>query len=274
MTNTQALAVRTDELGVERLGEIMFKSGFFKDVKDASAAIVKVLAGRELGLGPVASMRGVYIIEGRTSLSADLIAACIQKSGKYRYRVRDWTAKVCRIEFFEDSESLGFGEFTIEEAAQASLAGKATWKSYPKAMLFARAMSQGARAYCPEVFAGAIYAPEELGADVDGNGSVIVTDAGHSVNVETGEVVEPYVPTDVREVDDADIVRSADEQAWKSWQRIRKDALEFGVRFEELRLPMPRSDLKAYAEQVIGNIKERKGQLAKEDTERVQTVAV
>jgi hypothetical protein len=267
MTNTQALAVRSDELGVERLGEIMFKSGFFKDVKDASAAIVKVLAGRELGLGPVASMRGVYIIEGRTSLSADLIAACIQKSGKYRYRVRDWTAKVCRIEFFEGSESLGFGEFTIEEAAAAKLTGKQTWTAYPKAMLFARAMSQGARAYCPEVFAGAIYAPEELGAEVDGNGSVVVTDAGHSVNVETGEVVEPYTPTDTRDVEDVDMVRSADEKIWAGWLRARDKALGLGLRIQDLRLPIARNDLKSYGSEVLLQIKQREQELVQQEAE-------
>ena len=41
-------------------------------------------------------------------------------------------------------------------------------------MLFARAMSNGVRWYCPDVFAGmAVYTPDEMGADVDGEGNVI-----------------------------------------------------------------------------------------------------
>jgi len=41
-------------------------------------------------------------------------------------------------------------------------------------MLFARAMSNGVRWYCPDVMNGsAVYTPEELGADVDQDGNVI-----------------------------------------------------------------------------------------------------
>jgi hypothetical protein len=40
-------------------------------------------------------------------------------------------------------------------------------------MLFARALSQGERAYCPDVSACALYVPEELGATVNENGEVM-----------------------------------------------------------------------------------------------------
>lgn len=257
-----------NEIGIERLGAIMVKSGFFKDTRDQAQAVVKILAGQELGLGPIASMRGVYIIEGRTSLSADLIAACIQKSGKYKYRVREWTSNVCRIEFFEGSESLGLGEFTIQEAATAGLTSRSTWKQYPKAMLFARAMSQGARAFCPEIFAGAVYAPEELGAEVDGNGAVVIAAAGHSVNTETGEVVEAeYVPTDTREVEDVDMVRSADEKLWLNWERARSKGLDLGLVVPELRLPMRRAELKAVGSDVLLQIKRREQELVAQEEE-------
>jgi hypothetical protein len=35
-------------------------------------------------------------------------------------------------------------------------------------MLYARALSNGAKWYCPDVFGGPIYTPDELGAVVDG----------------------------------------------------------------------------------------------------------
>jgi hypothetical protein len=41
-------------------------------------------------------------------------------------------------------------------------------------MLFARAMSNGVKWFCPDVFNGnAVYVPEELGANVDADGNVI-----------------------------------------------------------------------------------------------------
>lgn len=148
-------------------------SGFFKDTRQVSQAVVKIAFGQEHGIGPVSAMTNVHIIEGKPSMSAALIAALINRSRTYRYHVKTWTARVCEIEFYKGSQLLGTGSFTIEEASVAGLGGKDNWKKYPKAMLWARAMSQGATAYCPDVTMGQIYTPDELGADTDEVGNPI-----------------------------------------------------------------------------------------------------
>jgi RecT family protein len=177
-TDARALALRgNQQLDLMTLGRVLVQSGFFKDTRAEAQAVVKVMAGAELGFGPIASMQGIYIVEGKVSLSAGLIAAAVQRSGRFSYRVREWTDDECRIEFFEGSESLGFGSFTAAEAQRAGLAGKGPWRSYPKAMLWARAMSQGARAHCPAVFNGGIYTPEELGEEVDEEGRPVAIEA-------------------------------------------------------------------------------------------------
>lgn len=157
------------------LGEIFVTSGFFADSKDASQAIVKILAGRELGFGPIASMTGVYIVNGRPALSANLIAARIKGSGRYDYRVKELDNQKCSIEFFNVEnhrapESLGVSTFSLEDARKA---GTKNLDRYPRNMLFARTLTNGARWYCPDVFNGGIYTPDELGASVDEDGSVI-----------------------------------------------------------------------------------------------------
>lgn len=163
-----------------RVGDVFVKSGFFADTRDAAQAIVKVMAGQELGFAPIASMTGVYIVKGKVSLSANLIAAAVKRSGRYTFRVRQHDAQICEIEFFEldksgNKESIGVSSFTMKEAAQAQLASSATWKNFPRNMLYARAMSNGAKWYCPDVFGGPVYTPDELGATIDG---------------ETGEVID------------------------------------------------------------------------------------
>src|SRR3972149_5956164 len=55
------------------LGGILAKSGFFADSREAAQCVTKILAGRELGIGPVASMTGIYIVKGRVTLSANLM---------------------------------------------------------------------------------------------------------------------------------------------------------------------------------------------------------
>lgn len=152
-------------------------SGYFKDARDAAQALVKVQAGRELGIPPVAAMTGIHIVEGKVSLGANLIAAQIKGSGKYRYRIKEHTAEACVIEFFERIgdkwESLGESSFTMADAKAAGLAGRNVWKSYPKNMLFARAISNGARFHCPDVFTMPVYTPEEMGATVNGDGEIL-----------------------------------------------------------------------------------------------------
>lgn len=150
---------------LKTLGEVFTRSGFFADTKDAAQAIVKIMAGQELGFAPIASMTGVYIVKGRVSLSANLIAAAIKRSGKYNFRVRKHSDQECEIEFFEQGESIGTSAFTRADAAKA---GTQNMDKFPRNMLYARAMSNGAKWYCPDIFGGPVYTPDELGAAIDG----------------------------------------------------------------------------------------------------------
>lgn len=171
--NHQQLAIR-DDMSLSTLGETLVRSGFFSDTRQAAQAIVKILAGRELGLGPIASMTGIHVIQGRITLGANLIAAAIKRSGRYDFRVTEMTDQVCTIEFYErvdgQREKIGVSTFTAEDARRAQTKNM---DKYPRNMLYARAMSNGARWFTPDVFAGAIYTPEEMGASVDEEGNVI-----------------------------------------------------------------------------------------------------
>ena len=80
MTNMIPLPRNVDDLDTMTLGTVLARSGYFQDARDAAQAVVKVLAGRELGFPPIASMRGIHIIKGQVALSANLIAAAIKRS--------------------------------------------------------------------------------------------------------------------------------------------------------------------------------------------------
>lgn len=158
----------------ERAARAMSASGFFADTKQASQAIVKILAGQELGFGPFASMTGVHIIQNKPVLAANLMAAAVKRTGKYNYRVTTQTEKECVITWFENGQEVGKSSFTIQEAERAGLTRKDNWKNYPSDMLFARAISRGQKRYAPDIFNGAtVYTPDEMGATVDEEGNVI-----------------------------------------------------------------------------------------------------
>lgn len=185
MSTDLAIRAPGDEYDVMTLGTILAKSGYFGDARDAAQAAVKVLAGRELGIGPVAAMTGIYIVKGRVTMSANLIAAQIKRSGRYTYRVARVDDGGCEIVFFEGKEEIGRSSFTAEDAKAAGLWGSSDpWKKTPRNMLFARAMSNGAKWFTPDIFAGPVYTPDELD-------SAEPLPPAPPVNVQTGEVLEP-----------------------------------------------------------------------------------
>lgn len=145
------------------LGKVMAASGYFS-VKNQAQAVVKMLYGKELGIGPVAAMMGVYVTEqGKIGLHAALMASLIKRSRKYDYRVRKLEDECCEIEFSEHGETLTpIAVFTLADAKRAGLLRNQTYERYPKNMMWARAMSNGARWHCAQVFNGPVYSREEL----------------------------------------------------------------------------------------------------------------
>lgn len=155
-------------------------SGMFTDAKAMGQAFVKIQAGQEIGIPPFAAMSGIHIIQGKPTIGAGLIASTVKGSGKYDYKVLEMSDKVCRIEFYQGKEKIGLSEFTMEEAKKAQTKNL---DKYPKNMLFARAISNGVKWYCPDVFAGPVYTPEEM----------------ETIDIPHSEVPEPNYEQDLKE---------------------------------------------------------------------------
>lgn len=185
MTNALTAYQPQNLAELKDVATILAKSGYFLDAKDAAQAVAKIIAGSELGFGPMASMTGIYIVKNRVTLSANLMAAAVKRSGKYNYRVTDLTDTTCAIDFYEGGERVGYSTFTMADAKRADLKGD-NWTKYPRNMLFARALSNGVKFYCPDIFGGPIYTPDELGAAVDEEGVII-----EGAVVDVGPVPEP-----------------------------------------------------------------------------------
>lgn len=157
---------------LQSIGDVFVKSGLFADARDAAKAMVKIVAGRELGLPPFASMTGINIIQGKPTLSAALMGTVIQRSGTHRYVVTKMEDEAVSIAFSEKLDGVWTScgpdsTFTMKDAIKAGLFTTANYKKYPRNMLYARALSNGAKWYCAGVFGGPVYVPEELGAIVD-----------------------------------------------------------------------------------------------------------
>jgi hypothetical protein len=150
---------RTTPTEAMQLGKIFTESGMFPDIKSAQMAVVKIMAGQEMGIGPFQAMNGIHIIQGKATVGAGLMASQVKSSGKYDYKVVQQDDKACIIEFMQGKESIGVSKFTIEDAKKA---GTKNLDKYPANMLFARAMSNGVKWYTPDVFNGPVYTPDEI----------------------------------------------------------------------------------------------------------------
>jgi hypothetical protein len=173
--NTQVSIVQQLPISeLMNLAKAFAESGMFADTKSAAQAIVKIQAGQEIGIPPFASMTGIHIIQGKPTIGAGLIASRLKGSGKYDYRVVEASEKVCSIDFFQGNTKIGNSTFTIEDARKALTKNI---DKFPKNMLFARAISNGVKWYCPDIFSGPVYVPEEM--------QVVTTEEATHVEVNT-----------------------------------------------------------------------------------------
>jgi hypothetical protein len=146
----------TDMMNVSKA---FYESGMFTDIKSIAQAMVKISAGAEIGIPPFAAMTGIHIIQGKPTIGAGLIASRVKGSGKYDYRVVEASEKVCSIDFYQGATKIGNSTFTIDDAKKALTKNI---DKFPKNMLFARAISNGVKWYCPDIFSGPVYVPEEM----------------------------------------------------------------------------------------------------------------
>lgn len=248
---TKELALRTETPiphttltleGLQRLAKIMVASGYYKDVNDIAQGCVKILAGAEYGLSPIASMGGMYVVNGRVAMEAQLHAAVISRKG-YKYRVREHSEKLCSIEFFEGEESLGVSTFTIEEANRAGLTGKDVWKKWPRNMLWARAMSNGCRWYCGGAFGGQVpYTPDEVDVEtsavrINGQARTSATDLTKSL-LSTGTGHKPEDKPEGLPLSDTDTVQPfATDGTADPWAYVLTSGKHKGLSFNDVDLP-------------------------------------
>jgi hypothetical protein len=171
-----------------RLAEALAASGAFPATKDAAKAFAIMLVGHDLGLSPTQALMGVYIVEGKPMVGANLLGSFVKQMPGYDYKILEHDEGQCSIVFFDVDGEAGVSTFTMDDAKKAGLVkAKSGWEKYPKAMLFARALSQGVRWYCPDCTGGIpVYVEGEIVetpaiTDGDGSGEVQGLDLGLKV---------------------------------------------------------------------------------------------
>lgn len=225
---------------IGRLAQAVATTEFVpRDLRGKPEAIMAaMLTGREIGIGPMHALRGIDVIDGRPSLSAELMASLVFRAGHTLWviestaelctmggRRADWPDRVPDMDLtwsvddavmagmVGDDCDLAAGRHAEREVTRTGRNGtytkvecgcKDNWRRYPRAMLRARATSELCRAIFPDVVERVGYVAEELGSDepVDHREQVEVV---RQVAPEHADVVDATYADD----DDAEISSTA-----------------------------------------------------------------
>jgi hypothetical protein len=144
----------------ERIAETEFVPGPMRGKPAVVAACI--MYGDEIGVGPMQALASIHVVDGRPFPSAELLRALILRDG-HTFRVLESTGTKCRVMGLRrgrpDSEA-HYVVWDIEMARAAGLAGKGAWRSYPRALLLARASTDLARMAFPDVVKGLGHVPD------------------------------------------------------------------------------------------------------------------
>ena len=183
-----------------------------------------------LGIPPINAITGIVVIKGKPSASADLIAAMVRKAGhKLRLSGDDKhaTAQIIRA---DDPDYTYEATWDETKARQAGLWGSGNWKTYPAAMLRARAITEVARMGASDALYGVVYTPEELGAKVDEDGDVVGLDVKPPEPVQQAVAAPVQAPrdweTEVDAVTTTDVLRDLWKAAVKTGDLTKGSDLE------------------------------------------------
>ena len=177
---------------MERMAATVAKSRLFGIEHPEQALALMALCQAE-GIHPMTAVRDYHLIQGRPALKAEtMLARFMGAGGKVKWI--ELTDKKAEATFSHPDGGTVTLDWTIERATQAKLANKDIWKSYPRAMLRSRVISEGVRTVCPSIVQG-VYTPEEVQNLTPEIESVSVEQAVQSFGTPTmpGADVETYL---------------------------------------------------------------------------------
>lgn len=165
---------------------------------DIAAAI---LAGQELGLLPMATLRSIDVIQGTPALRAHAMRALVQSHGHEVELVESTPTKCVMRGRRKGSDTWQPITWTLDRARQLGLLSRDQWKKQPQTMLIARATGEICRLIAADVLHAMPYNAEELSTE----------------DIESGDTPPPVSAAELLQRDDGEPEAGAepdpDEQA-------------------------------------------------------------
>jgi hypothetical protein len=229
-----------NEFGVmKETSSMLVKTGFLPQaIKTPEQAIAIILTGRELGIGTMAALNTINVIQGKPTVSPQLMLALIERSGQLAdIQIEPHDGNAVRCTMKRKGRSPHTEIFGDAEAQAMQLAGKDNYKKQAQTMYRWRAVAACARVVFPDVILG-LYTPDEMGADVTDEGEILPPVKNNlrqiAPNTVDGEIVEDAKPLTVSEIC-KQLKAAGDEVDWNQTTLAEYASELFGTEYTALR---------------------------------------
>lgn len=213
---TNEIAVVSNWESLKEQATALVKSGFLPPaVNTPEKAIALALAGKELGVGIMESMRSINIIQGKPTISPQLMLALANRTGNLKDIEIDKNDERCVVTITRKGRKPHTETFGIKEATALGLIGRDNYKKQPAVMFSWRCLAAALRVTFPDVVLG-LYTPEELNANVEvsDEGDMVIVDDGGYVNtgVSVPKGFKKMTPEEQQErIGEGNVVRMTDK---------------------------------------------------------------
>lgn len=174
---SSALQIAAQAGQLLEVGSMLIKSGMLPtSIRTPEAAMAIIIKGMELGLPPMAALNGITVIQGKATVSPQLMLSLINRSGQLETIDIETGAQGATVTMKRRGRSPFTARFGPAEAKAMQLDGKDNYKKQAPVMYQWRAVAGCARVVFPDVIDG-LYTLEEMGADVqvDEDGAMTVS---------------------------------------------------------------------------------------------------
>lgn len=173
--------------------DVLVKSGFLPaTINTAEKALAIMQKGRELGIPPMEAMSSIAIIQGKPSVSPQLMLGLARRTKELQDIKMDHNEKGASVTVTRIGQTPYTTTFGVKEATDMGLIGKDNWKKQFGVMCQWRAVAANLRITFPDAISG-IYTFDEMGLD-DGAETTITTRGPvkmpQAIPAKIGETVE------------------------------------------------------------------------------------
>lgn len=122
------------------------------NIKTPEQAMAVMLAGWELGMRPMTSLRHVYIVNGKTDIETRAMVGIIRsRDPRIQFAWPEYTAEAVTCELARPGQPLTRVRYTVEDAKKSGQMKAGPWMSYTRDMLYAAATKRACRLGAPDL---------------------------------------------------------------------------------------------------------------------------